>query len=305
MDAYILTAYGPHALTRGETPAPVPGPGEVAIRVEAIGINPLDWKIRNGYLAEMIPLPLPAVLGSDIAGTVVTVGPGVDGFAAGDRVTGFADSGAYAELATTRTDRVAHVPAGLTPEQAVTLLTAAETAQRGLALLAPSPGATIVVNGAAGSVGSAVVQLLVADGHTVLGTASSVNHEYVRSLGAVPVTYAETMLDEIRTAAPEGVDAAFDTAGRGFVSRMTEIVPASRVVTIVDFAAGALGAIVAGGDPTALTAETVPPVLDLAAQGRFRTEVTRRFTFDELPAALALSEAGHLRGKIVVLGKEG
>ena len=302
MKAHLLNSYGPDSLTLTETDEPSAAAGQVKVSVEAIGINPLDWKISNGFLAEMIPLPLPAVIGTDIAGTVIEVGAGVDGFTVGDRVVGFADSGAFAQTAVTRSARLTLIPDGLSPEQAVTLATSAETSQRGLTLLAPAPASTIVVNGAAGAVGSAVVQILAADGHTVIGTASPENHDYVRSLGATPVTYGQTMIEEITAAAPQGVDAGFDTAGNGFIARLAELVPASRVVTITDFAAGAQGAIVAGGDPTALTAETLPPVLDLAARGAFRTEIAQLFPFEQVPQALALSQGGHLRGKIVVTG---
>jgi NADPH:quinone reductase-like Zn-dependent oxidoreductase len=302
MKAHLLNSYGPDSLVLGEIDEPTAAAGQVKVSIEAIGINPLDWKISNGYLAEMMPLPLPAVIGTDIAGTVLEVGDGVEGFAVGDRVVGFADSGAYAQNAVTRAARLARIPDGLSPEQAVTLATSAETSQRGLSLLAPAPASTVVVNGAAGAVGSAVVQILVADGHTVIGTASPDNHDYLRSLGATPVTYGETMIEEITAAAPQGVDAAFDTAAQNFISRVNGLIPASRIVTIADFAAGAQGAIVAGGDPTALTAETLPPVLDLAARGAFRTEITRLFPFEQVPQALALSQGGHLRGKIVVSG---
>lgn len=303
MKAHLLTAYGTDALVLSDDAIDLPAsPGQVKIRVEAIGINPLDWKISNGYLTEMIPLQLPAVIGSDVAGTVIDVGPDVDGFAIGDRVVGFADSGAFAEFAVTRPVRLARIPDALSMEQAATLATSAETAQRGLALLAPGDGSTVVVNGAAGSVGSAAVQLLVAGGHHVIGTASTENADYVRSLGAEAVTYGEAMLEQIRAAAPQGIDAAFDAAGQEFVARMEGTVSPHRIVTIVDFAAGARGALVAGGDPTQLRAETLAPVLDLAARGEFRTEITRLFPFTEVRDALALSQAGHLRGKIVVSG---
>jgi NADPH:quinone reductase-like Zn-dependent oxidoreductase len=302
MKAHLLNSYGPDSLALGEVEEPATAAGQVKVSVEAIGINPLDWKISNGYLAEMMPLPLPAVIGTDIAGTVLEVGAGVEGFKAGDRVVGFADSGAFAQNAVTRANRLTVIPDGLTSEQAVTLATSGETSQRGLSLLAPAPASTIVVNGAAGAVGSAVVQILVADGHTVIGTASPDNHDYLRSLGATPVTYGETMLEDIAAAAPQGVDAAFDTAAQNFIGRVNGLIPASRIVTISDFAAGAQGAIVAGGDPTALTAETLPPVLDLAARGAFRTEITELFPFEQVSQALALSQGGHLRGKIVVTG---
>ncbi|WP_137844605.1 NADP-dependent oxidoreductase [Microbacterium sp. 2FI] len=301
--AYLLTHYGPDGLTPGSAPAHAPGPGEVSVRLEAIAINPLDAKIRSGLLAQMLPLPLPVVIGSDAAGTVLAVGAGVTGFSAGDRVAGFFDSGAFAETAVSRATRLTRIPGGLSTAQAAALPTAAETATRILGMLEPAPASTVVVNGAAGSVGSLLTQLLVRDGHTVIGTARPENHDYLRSLGATPIAYGPDMVDDLRRLAPEGIDAAFDTAGNGFIARVVGIVDAPRIVTIIDFAAGAAGAIVAAGDPTALTiTDAVRDVFDRAASGDLRVEIGAAYRFDDLPDAVALSEGGHARGKIIVVG---
>ncbi|GAA4970672.1 NADP-dependent oxidoreductase [Streptomyces hyderabadensis] len=302
MRAYTLNTYGPDGMTLTDVAQPQVGPGQVKVRVEQIAVNPLDWKIRNGYLAEMLPLPLPVVIGSDIAGTVLEVGDGVDDLTAGDPVAGFADSGAFAAVAVTRRERLTKLPGGLDPRLAAALVTSAETAQRVIGLLDPAPASTLVVNGAAGAVGSAVTQLLVAAGHRVIGTASTANHDYLRRLGAVPAGYGDTMPAELRTAAPDGIDGAVDTAGQDFVARVDGLVRADRIVTIVDFAAGARGAIVAGGDPTRLTAETIGAVLERAAKGTFTVEIDAAYPFEELDRALARSEAGHLRGKLLVTG---
>ncbi|WP_122817436.1 NADP-dependent oxidoreductase [Nocardioides pantholopis] len=307
MHAYTLTTYGPAGLVPADVPEPDLGPGQVKVRVEQIAVNPLDWKIRNGYLAEMLPLSLPAVIGTDIAGTVLAIGDGpvdgpVDGLAVGDRVVGFADSGGFAEVAVTRAQRLAVVPDALDLQSAVAVATAAETAQRVLGLIDLAPASTVVVNGAAGAVGSAVTQLLVAAGHRVLGTASPANHDYVRSLGAEPVGYGDFLVEDLRDHAPDGVHAAIDTAGRGFVERTDGLIPAERIVTTVDFAASARGAIVAGGDPTQLTAQSLRAVLDRAAAGAFTVHIDSVHPFEQLGAALARSEAGHLRGKLVVTG---
>ncbi|MDN4172197.1 NADP-dependent oxidoreductase [Nocardioides sp. SOB77] len=305
MRAYTLTSYGPDGLVAADVPEPTSGPGQVKIRVEQIAIDPLDWKIRNGYVADVLPLELPAVLGLSMAGTVLETGAGVDDLAPGDRVTGFADTGAYAEVTVSRRERVTPVPAGLDPVRAAAVATAAEAAQRVLGLvdgLGPGTGSTVVVNGAAGAVGSAVTQLLVARGHRVVGTAGPDNHDYLRRLGAEPVAYGATMLEEIRRAAPDGVDAGVDAAGRDFVARVADLLAPERIVTTVDFAAASRGAVVAGGDPRQLTASTVGTVLDAVASGSFQVEVDATYPFDRLAEALARSEAGHLRGKLVVSG---
>ncbi|MCP2267391.1 NADP-dependent oxidoreductase [Promicromonospora thailandica] len=298
MRAYRLTSYEPDGFALTDVPEPATGPGQVKVRVEQIGVNPLEWKIRKGYVPQMVTLPL--VLGTDVAGTVVETGPGVDDLTVGDRVAGFVDSGAYAALAVTRRERVTRVPDGLDLVSAAALVTAAETARRAIDLLDLAPGSTVVVNGAAGSVGSAAVQLLAAAGHHVVGTASAANHDVVRSWGATPVTYGETMVEELRAAAPGGVDAAVDTAGRDFVARVADLVPARRVVTITDFAAAQAGAIVTAGDPARLTAEAIGPVLALAAQGSFAVRIDSVHPFEDVDRALARSEQGHPAGKVVL-----
>ena len=305
MHAYTLTAYGSDGLVIGQVPVPPVGDGQVKVRVEHVAIDPLDWKIRNGYLADALPLELPAVLGMSMAGTVVETGPGVEDLVPGDRVAGYADTGAYAEVTVSRRERLTHVPDGLDLVRAAAVATAAEAAQRVLGLVAGlgvAPGSTVVVNGAAGAVGSATTQLLVAAGHRVVGTASPSNHDYLRRLGAAPVGYGETMLEELRRAAPGGSDAAVDTAGHDFVARVEDVLAPQRIVTTVDFEAASRGAVVAGGDPRQLTAATIGAVLDQVAAGAFVVEVDSTYPFDRLPEALARSEAGHLRGKIVVSG---
>lgn len=302
MLAYSLTSYGPRGLVLTDLPEPEVGPGQVKIRVEHIGVNPLDWKIRNGDLADMLDLPLPIVIGTDVAGTVLETGPGVTDLASGDRVAGFADSGAYAAVAVTRRERVTRVPDGLALQSAAALVTSAETAQRVLGLLQPRPGSTVVVNGAAGAVGAAATQLLLADGHRVIGTAGPANHAALRALGATPVDYGDSMLGELRAVAPAGIDAAVDATGHGFIARVSGLIPPERIVTVVDFAAGADGAIVAGGDPLQLTAATIGTVLEAAAAGTFTTAVDSVHAFDRLDDALARSEAGHLSGKVLVRG---
>jgi len=251
----------------------------------------------------MIATTFPAVLGNEISGVVEEVGAGVTTWRAGDRVAGFITSGAYAEFALTTPDRLAAVPAELDLASAATIPTAAEAAQRGLGLLElpdDLTGMTALVNASAGAVGGAAVQLLAARGATVIGTASPENHDYVRALGAIPVRYGESLLDDLAAVSPDGIDVAFDAGGRGFVDQVIELVASDRIVTIVDFAAGAKGARVAGGDPFALTAATLPPVLTAASAARFRVEIDSIRPLDEVEDAHRRSDAGHLRGKILL-----
>lgn len=302
MKAHVLTAFGgPETLRLIDLPDPVAGPGQVRIRVEAIGINPLEYKIRNGWVQEVFPVTFPAVLGNEVAGTVDQVGDGVEGLAVGDRVTGFTDGGAYAELTVTRAATVTPVPDGLSAARAATIPVGASTALRTIPMLGVGAGDTVVVNGAAGAVGSAAVQLLVRDGVRVVGTASERNHDYLRGLGAVPVTYGDGVIERIRAAAPEGVHAVLDAGGRGFAAAAIALVEApSRITTIVDFDAAGLGVRVPDADLAGLAAAPLAPVVELAARGEYATEIARAVPFADLPAALSLSETGHVRGKIVV-----
>ena len=303
MKAHVLTAFGGvENFAIRDVPAPEAGLGQVRVRVRAIGVNPLEVKIRNGWLRDLIPTTFPAILGTEVAGTIDQVGDGVDGLAVGDRVLGFV-ADAYAEHAVARANAVARLPDALGFEAGAALPVAVEASQRALAPLRVQAGETVVVNGAAGAVGSAAVQLLVRAGARVVGTASPANYDYLRALGAVPVAYGEGVVERVRAAAPGGVDAVLDVAGKGFARDAIALRGGTeRIVTLADMDAPALGIAFATGDPAALTAETLPPVVDLAARGEFTVLIDRVFPFHAVPAAHALSEGGHLRGKLVVAG---
>lgn len=254
-------------------------------------------------MKDEMPTDFPAILGTDMAGEVDAVGPGVDAVEVGDRVAGLAASGAYAEFALARADLMARLPDGLGFEHAAVLPTAGETARRMISIVEPKEGETVVVNGAAGSVGSAVVQLLARQGVRVVGTASEDNHDYVRKLGAVPTTYGHGVADRIAELAPGGVDAVLDVTDHGFIDAAIELRGGpERVVTISDFGAGDKGVTVSYGDQSKITAGDYADVLALAADGDFVTEIAQRFPFADVAKAHTLSEQGHLRGKIVLDG---
>ncbi|MDQ6779350.1 MAG: FAD-binding protein [Actinomycetota bacterium] len=304
MKAQLLNDFGGvDQFTVGEVPTPDAGSGQVRIRVHAIGINPMDIKIRNGWLRDVVKTSFPAILGSDVAGVIDQIGDGVTGRSVGDRVVGLTESGAYAEYTLIRDDIITSIPDTLGFEHAVTIPTAAETARRVIKLLDPQAGETVVVSGAAGSVGSAAVQLLARDNVNVIATASENNHDYLRRLGANPTTYGEGVTDRIRELAPDGVDAIFDVTGQDFIdAAITLRGGAERIVTISDFDAADRGITVSAGDASQITSADFAPVVALAASGEFATEIAQTFEFDDLPAAHELSETGHLRGKIVVTG---
>ncbi|GAB3856867.1 NADP-dependent oxidoreductase [Dactylosporangium cerinum] len=307
MKALQYSEYGPSSVLHVvDVPEPTPGPGQVRIRVRAAGINPFDWKVRSGAFGDTTPTRLPVIPHGDVSGVVDAVGPADPGSASGgspprvgDEVFGLAAGGGAAEFAVLKL-WVAK-PAGMSFEEAAGLPGVVEAAGRALALLGVEKGQTVVVNGAAGGVGIAATQLAVARGATVIGTASARNHDFLRSLGAVPVTYGEGLVDRVRAAAPQGVDLALDAAGHGAVADLITLtgVPAA-VVSLADFDAPKLGARVTDGSEGRAW-HTLDEAADLYRQGRFTMPVERTFPLSEAAAAHDLSQSGHVRGKVILI----
>jgi NADPH:quinone reductase-like Zn-dependent oxidoreductase len=299
MKAVQFSEYGdPDVLHVADVEEPHASRGQIRIAVKAAGVNPIDWKIRSGAMREVMPLDLPSVPGSDVAGVVDEVGDGVTDVAVGDDVFGFAVGGGTAEFAVL--EQYASKPAGLSWVEAAGLPVAVETAVRTLDLLGLESGHTILVNGAAGGVGSAAVQFALARGARVIGTAGESNHEYLRALGAEPTTYGEGLVERVRRLAPDGVDRALDTAGRGALPDLIEITGGpEHVITIADFTAAEHGVrVTTGAAPRSWDA------LDEAARlhqaGRFTLAVAQTFPFEQAAEAHRVSEDGHVRGKLVL-----
>src|SRR5512146_54386 len=209
---------GPEVLEIVNLPEPHPGPGQVRIAVRAAGVNPIDWKTREGLMDG----ELPQALGAEAAGVVDELGEGVADVAVGDRVFGLsADGAAQAELAVL--SYCAPVPPSLDFADAAALPVATETATRALDQLGVTSGGTLLINGASGSVGCAAVQLAVVRGARVIGTASPANHDYLRSLGAEPVSYGDGLVGRVRAFAPGGVDVALDVAGSGVLPELIQL----------------------------------------------------------------------------------
>ncbi|OXM56242.1 NADPH:quinone reductase [Amycolatopsis thailandensis] len=279
---------------------PEPGPGQVRVAVRAAGVNPIDWKIRAGLMAEVFPTEFPAVPGGDVAGVIDATGEGVSGFAAGDEVLG-TGIGGYAEYVLAEAASVIRKPESLSWELAAALPAVVNTAYRALNLLDLEKGETLLVDGAAGGVGTIAVQLAVARGLTVVGTASEANHDYLRSLGAVPVQYGEGLAERVRAVAPQGIDASFDASGHS-LSALVELTGGpKRVITIAASDAADHGVRFTSGSP----AEQVPGSLAegaaLAAEGKLTLPISRVYPLAEAAAAQDESEAGHVRGKLVLV----
>jgi NADPH:quinone reductase-like Zn-dependent oxidoreductase len=288
---------GPEVLEIVDLPDPHAGLGQVRITVRAAGINPSDWKKRKGLMDP----ELPQTLGYEAAGVVDEVGAGVADVSIGDRVFGFsADGTAQAELAVL--SWYAPIPPSLGFSGAAALPTAVETATRALDQLGAGAGSTLLVNGASGSVGSAAVQLAVAHGARVIGTASPANHDYLRSLGAEPVAYGEGLAGRVRVLAPDGIDVALDVAGSGVLPELIEFAGGpENVVTITDFeGAREHGVRFSSGDG-GRAVHAIAEIGELIESGRFSLPVAQTFPLAEIAEAHRVSDDGHVRGKLVLL----
>jgi NADPH:quinone reductase-like Zn-dependent oxidoreductase len=281
---------------------PVPGPGELLVRVRAAGINPGESKIREGLLHERWPATFPSGQGSDLAGVVEAVGAGVDGFGPGDDVIGFTDNRAsQAELVVIDAAHAAAKPAGVPWEVAGALFVAGATAYAASRAVNPGEGDTVVVSGAAGGVGSLTVQLVRRSGATVIGLASEPNHEWLRGHGVIPVTYGDGVADRIREAAPGGVDAFIDTIGGGYVELALELgVAPDRIDTIADFSAPGKYGVKAEGNAAGASAQTLAELAALIDQGALEMPIAATYPLDQVRDAYTELGRNHTRGKIVL-----
>ena len=288
---------GPEVLEIVDLPDPHPGPGQVRIAVRAAGVNPSDWKKRQGLMDP----ELPQTMGYEAAGVVDELGEGVAGVAVGDRVFGFsAEGAAQAELAVL--SWYAPIPPSLDFPRAAALPAAIETATRALDQLGVGSGTVLLINGASGSVGSAAVQLAVVRGARVIGTASPANQEYLRSLGAEPVVYGEGLAGRVRVLAPGGVDAALDVAGSGVLPELIELAGgAEHVVTIADFAGAREHGVRFSSGDAGRAVHALAEIGELIESGRFRLPVAQTFPLAEIAEAHRVSEDRHVRGKLVLL----
>ncbi|MEU4761717.1 NADP-dependent oxidoreductase [Actinosynnema sp. NPDC023794] len=300
MKAVVLHRFGgPETLRLDEVERPEPGPGQVRLRVRAVGVNPYDAKIRSGAMEAVFSTPLPTILGLEVAGVVDAVGSDVTAWSVGDEVLGWSDTGAYAEHALATT--VARKPEGLSWEHAVTLPVALETTDRVFGLLGVKSGETLLVHGAAGGVGTVAVQLGVLAGLRVVGTAGPANQEHVAALGATPTTYGEGLVERVRAVAPEGVDAVFDVAGKGALPASIDLRGGTdRIVTIADGPAAAELGVVFTHGPQRRSAERLAEVAALAARGELVTTVGRVFPLADAAEAHRAAAEGHGRGKLVL-----
>ncbi|MGI5348523.1 NADP-dependent oxidoreductase [Streptomyces sp. CA-250714] len=295
---------GPEVLSLEEAEEPHAGPGRIRIAVRATGVTPADWYLRSGMLRELIPLRFPHIPGMDAAGIVDEVGDGVTGTAMGDAVFGvvpFAElGGAAARYAVL--EAWAPKPLSWSFEEAGGAGANIETATRVLDALGAAEGMTLLIDGAAGGVGTITAQLAQARGLTVIGTASERNHAFLDGLGVVPVTYGPGLADRLAPLAPRGVDVVLDAAGKGSLPELVALAgDPHRVVTVADLDAARHGVRLShsgGEEPPGWTGLTT--AVALADRGRLTVPLHAVFPLKEIATAHEVSAGGHARGKIVL-----
>ncbi|AGY56883.1 NADP-dependent oxidoreductase [Gloeobacter kilaueensis] len=303
MKAVRIYAYGgPEVLQYEDVPQPTAAEGQVLVQLEATAVNPIDWKIRAGLLREMMSFSFPLILGCDLAGTVVQVGPKTSGFAVGDAVYGMPrqENGTYARYAAVDATDIAPKPRSLDFVQAASLPAVALTAWQGLFSAGGlEAGQSVLIHAAAGGVGSLAVQLAKVRGARVIGTTSAGNVEFVRSLGADEVIdYKAVPFEQVVS----GVDLVLDLLGGATQQRSWQLLrPGGTLVSTV------FPRPVAPREDVQATSMAVVPdagqlaqITELIDSGKIRPIVGTVLPLSEVQQAHRLSETGHVRGKIVL-----
>ncbi len=305
MRAITYSRYGgADVLELSELPTPKVGPDTVLVRVRATSVNPVDWKVREGYLDAIMDATFPVVPGWDVAGVVERVGLDTPELSVGDEVFGYVrkdvvSGGTTAELVAAPVRTLARKPSSWTWEQAAGAPLAGLTALQTIDRAGVTSGQTVLVHAAAGGVGSMAVQIAVARGARVIGTASERNHEYLRSLGAEPVTYGEGLAERVRALAPDGVDVVLDYIGGEALATTPDVLrEGGTVVSVVDAAArDELGGHYVWVRPDV---EGLTELARLADAGQLTVDVAEVYDLADAAKAHEASRTGHVRGKVVI-----
>ncbi|OLZ59176.1 oxidoreductase [Streptomyces sp. IMTB 2501] len=319
--AFIETLGPPESIQYGELPLPAPGPTDVLVNVTATTVNPVDTLLRAGIFRT--PVAFPLVISRDLVGTVAAAGPGAPGFAVGDRVWSNSlghggRQGAAAERAVVAADRLYHLPAGVDPAEAVSMVHPAATAYLGLFTHGRvMAGETVLVAGAAGNVGSALVMLAAEAGARVIATAAVQDLDHCRSLGAAEAfDYRHPKLAALlRDTCPRGVDAYLDTSGQNDLATAVELLaPRGRIVLLAVKQAdpvlparrlymkdcSVVGFVISHATSNEL-AEAAVTINRLLANGRLRPRTLERLPLSAAAEAHRRMELGELHGRRLVL----
>ena len=304
----MAAAYGgPEVLAVHDVDVPAPADGQALIDIRAAGANPVDYKLYSGEMGRD-PAALPMPVGLEVSGVVAAVGPGATGYtgalSVGDEVVATGMRGGYAEQVIVDAKDVGHKPGSLSFEQAAGLLLVGGTAWHLLTNTGVGTGDTVLIHGAAGGVGLLAVQLAVARGASVIGTASPARHDQLRKYGATPVAYGPGLADRIRAIGP--VDAALDLVGtdEALDTSVELVADRSRIATIAGFGRAAelgIAALTGADGGQAIRDAARPDLLALARDGKLEVIVDRAFPLDEAAEAHRYLQTGHARGKVVLL----
>jgi NADPH:quinone reductase-like Zn-dependent oxidoreductase len=283
-----------------DAPVPEPGQAEALVRVKAAAINPGEAKIREGLLHAYWPATFPSGEGSDLAGIVTKLGPGVSSVKVDDEVIGFTDRRAsHAEYVVVEAQNLTLKPKNVSWEAAGSLAVAATTAYASVRAVSLRAGDTVAVSGAAGGVGSIAVQLARRAGANVIGIAGPANHDWLAAHGVRPAAYGEGLADRLRGTR---IDAFIDAHGGGYVKLAVELgVPRDRINTIIDFATAQEYGVKREGAQEAKNAKVLAELAGLVASGELDVPIAATFPLDRVREAFALVEQGHTRGKVVLL----
>ncbi|MFZ5610394.1 MAG: NADP-dependent oxidoreductase [Pseudomonadota bacterium] len=304
---------GPEVIEVGTLPRCQAGPGEVLVRIRAAGINPIDWKIRDGMMRDYFPCAFPVIPGWDAAGTVAALGEGVTGFAEGDRVHGYirkagpVKDGTYADYIAAPAAMLAPIPEGLDFHQAAALPIAALTAwQALLGFSGVAPGQSVLVHAGAGGVGSIAVQVARHFGAKVVASASNANKGYVHELGASQVVdyRREDAWEMFARAAPKGYDLVLDSVGGKTLERSYALVRAGGAIACLNDAPDQAICQARGirGQRIMVTPNgaQLRGIGRAIADGGLKPPPVTVMALKEAARAMEISKAGHVRGKLVL-----
>jgi NADPH:quinone reductase-like Zn-dependent oxidoreductase len=309
MQALALTAFDvPPAVI--DVAEPIAGPGEVLVQVHAASVNAYDVGVAAGAMKDFMAYVFPAVIGNDVAGTVESIGEGVEGFSAGDRVFGMMGQkgaihdGSFAQLANPQATSIASAPDILSDADAGSLAVAGTTAMSAVEAADPSDGSRVLIVGATGGVGSFAIQLSALRGAHVIASVRPGDEDFVAGLGAAEtVDYTGDIIAAIRERYPEGIDAVIDAVNRdhdAFAALAGVVREGGRAASTVGGAgkASQIGGVSVsnpGGNPALLTA-----LADLIVQGKIRVAIRQRYPLADAAQAVQDFANEHTLGKLVI-----
>lgn len=305
MRAAVYDAYTENFddITVRELPDPKVPPASVLIEVRAAGVNPVDWKLVGGHLDPVMPTQFPVTPGWDVAGVVVGLGFDTPEFSIGDEVVAYArkdvlGGGTFAEKVAVPVRAVAPKPKSLSWEQAGGLPLAGGTALRTLESLGDLEGRAVLIHGASGGVGSFAVQIARAAGASVIGTASEANHEYLRGLGAEPVTYGDGLVERVLEAADGKVDGVADFVGGVLDDTLAVLTEGGPHASVADPSVAEHGGRYIWVRPDGSETARLGLLVD---EGKLTVDVAGTYGLDDVPQAFKDSATGHVRGKLVIV----